>query len=398
MKIVFTFLLVILLVFSGYHLSFRNFRIPLFARKFYLTGLEFLFLGLLLGPNFLNILDKETCEGLAPLSALVLGWIGMLFGFQFELAKLKRFPLYFFPAAVLESGVTLVIVFAGVYLALPFIIAVPDDIRTVISLALAGAAACTAQTALSLLALRSSAGHQPMVKFLRYLSSIDGLIAMLVLLPVFVYFPRSRLMSGQTMSIGADTMTAVISGFGLILLFNLFLARRREQSELAMITIGMTVFISGFAMIMNFSPLIANFFIGACMVNVTGEKEKIFNTLVSIEKPVYLLLLVFLGSAWHFDGLWIIPAAAGYCGIRFLGKFVGGAAVSHLCAGIKTYPSNLGLGLIEQGGLALAIVYDFHQAFRSELTGIVVGIALLAIVCNDLLSPSMLERALKKDI
>jgi len=33
MKIIFAFLLVVFLAFSGYHLSFRKFRIPLFARR-----------------------------------------------------------------------------------------------------------------------------------------------------------------------------------------------------------------------------------------------------------------------------------------------------------------------------------------------------------------------------
>ena len=397
MKIILAFLLVIFLVFSGYHLSFQKFRIPLFARKFYLTGMEFLFLGLLLGPHFLNILDCETCHGLAPLSALVLGWIGMLFGFQFEIAKLRRFPLYFFSAAVLESAVTLVIVFVGGYLMLPVFFDLDDPVRVVIALALAGAAACTAQTALSLFSLRGTDSRQPTIKFLRYLSSIDGLVAMLVLLPVYIYFSGTGTLARKSVIFGADTVTAILSFVGLIVLFNLFLARRKEERELAMIAIGMTVFTSGFAMVINFSPLIANFFVGASMVNITREKEKLYNTFVSIEKPLYLLLLVFLGSAWHFAGFWILAAGAGYCGLRFAGKVIGGAAISSLCRGIEKYPVTIGLGLIEQGGLALAILYDFYQAFQSDVTATVVGIALLAVVANDLLSPAMLAAVLRRN-
>jgi len=50
MKIIFALLIIVFLAFSGYHLTFRGFKLPLFAREFYLTGTEFLFLGLLLGP------------------------------------------------------------------------------------------------------------------------------------------------------------------------------------------------------------------------------------------------------------------------------------------------------------------------------------------------------------
>ena len=92
MKVTFALLIIIFLAFSGYHLTFRHFRLPLFARIFYLTGTEFLVLGLLLGPQFLNLMDPETQKGLAPLTALLLGWIGLLFGFQFEIKKLRRVP------------------------------------------------------------------------------------------------------------------------------------------------------------------------------------------------------------------------------------------------------------------------------------------------------------------
>ena len=103
MKIFFALLLIIFLAFSGYHLTFRRIELPLFARKFYLTGTEYLFLGLLLGPQFFNLLDSQTLLGLEPLFALLLGWIGLIFGFQFEIVKLRRFPLEFLSAAIIES-------------------------------------------------------------------------------------------------------------------------------------------------------------------------------------------------------------------------------------------------------------------------------------------------------
>jgi hypothetical protein len=62
MKIIFALLIIILLAFSGYHISFKRLRLPLFAREFHLTGTEFLFLGLLMGPLFFNLLDAPTLQ------------------------------------------------------------------------------------------------------------------------------------------------------------------------------------------------------------------------------------------------------------------------------------------------------------------------------------------------
>ena len=103
MKIFFALLLIIFLAFSGYHLTFKRLKLPFFKYKIYLTGTEFLFLGLLLGPQFLNLLDTQTMGGLDPLSALLLGWIGLLFGFQFEFSRLRRFPEQFLIAGIFEG-------------------------------------------------------------------------------------------------------------------------------------------------------------------------------------------------------------------------------------------------------------------------------------------------------
>jgi len=398
MKIFFAFLLIIFLAFSGYHLSFRKFGIPLFARTFYLTGLEFLFLGLLLGPQFLNILDGETCNALAPITALLLGWIGMLFGFQFEILKLRRFPRINFIAGLLESLLTLAVVFGGVYIILPMIFEVSDYMRIVISMVLASAAACTAQTGLAMLSTMQIGKNQSIIKMLRYLSSIDGLVAMLALMPVFIFIPHRTGMSVSRFLFEYDLLIAFVSFVGILILFNLFLIYRREQSELALIIIGMVIFISGFSSVMNFSPLLSNFFVGVCLVNLTSEKEKIFNTLVSIEKPVYLLLLVFLGSTWYLSNFWGVVIAIGYCAFRFVGKIIGGFSISLMGSKMKVYPPGLGLGLIGQGGLPLAILYDFQQGFQSEVTTTVVGIALISVIYSDVISPVLAGLLLKKGV
>jgi hypothetical protein len=63
---------------------------------------------------------------------------------------------------------------------------------------------------------------------------------------------------------------------------------------------------------------------------------------------------------------------------------------------MKAYPSGLGLGLIGQGGLPLAILYDFQQGFQSEIADIVVGIALISISYCDIACPTLVGRLLKK--
>jgi hypothetical protein len=396
MKIFFALLLIIFLAFSGYHLTFRRIKLPLFARKFYLTGTEYLFLGLLLGPQFFNLLDSKTLLGLEPLSALLLGWIGLIFGFQFEIVKLRRFPFEFLSAAIIEGLFTFIVVFAGVYVTLPLFLELSDPMRIAGSLTLSAAAACTAQTGLVLIAPDYITRHTKTVNLLRYISSIDGLSALLIFSLAFLYSPAVFAKSSWIWKFTIGALLCLSFGIGLFL-YTLFFAQLREDSELILVVIGTLLLTSGTASILNFSPLLINFFIGFCLVNISKEKERIYNILIRIEKPVYLLLLIFMGGCLRVESAWLIVLAAVYWLYRFLGKFLGGFIITRLSPEMKAYPHHLGFGLLDQGGLPLAILFDFHRGIPSDITTSLISLVLVAIIYNDFLSPHLLIQLLKEE-
>ncbi|MFW5909073.1 MAG: hypothetical protein ACOCR8_05495 [Desulfosalsimonas sp.] len=392
MKVFFAFFLVSIAAFGGYHLSFRRISGSSRFVWLHLTGLEFLVIGLLLGPGFLNVLDAPTVRSLEPFSALALGWIGLLLGFQFEISQLRRFPPAFFLASLMESAVTVLFSFLFLYFMLPVFIPVSGNLHLVTSLALSAAAACTAQSVLALVFPGRPGGRvSRSLRLLRYIGSLDGLVPMLIL--VFIFFVRSRQVTAgilETVLLPGAVLAAVF------VIYVFFLTQRRDIDELALVIIGMTVLTSGAAAMAGFSSLLSNFFMGLCLVNITMEKEKIFHLLASIEKPVYLVLLIFLGAGWHLPDLWIALPAAAYWLVRIFGKIAGGmAAVSSLPA-LHGYPRILGLGLIEQGGLAVAILFEFQQRFSGQETSYAVGFALVAIVMAQLASPYFASLVLKR--
>jgi hypothetical protein len=396
MKLTFALLIIIFLAFSGYHLTFRHFRLPLFARIFYLTGTEFLVLGLLLGPQFLNLVDPETQKGLAPLSALLLGWIGLLFGFQFEIKKLRRFPLEFFLGAALEGLVTLALIFTGVYLTLMLCCDISDSFMPVVAITLAAAGGCTAQTGLAFLSPDRIAERQNTVKLLRFISSVDGLIPLLIFGLCFFYNPSTGSGGSWLGGLWAGILTSLGASFGLLLLFTLFISHRRFQKELILVVIGMTMLTSGLASSLKFSPLLTNFFVGFWLVNLSRDKERIYQILMTVEKPTYLLLLVFLGVCIRFDSMSLVLLALVYCLYRTLGKFLAGFLLTCLNPELQKHPGRLGFGLLAQGGLSLAILLDFQQAFPSRISTVVISFAILAVIYNEFLSYYFLERLFKK--
>ncbi len=354
------------------------------ARTFYLSGLEFILLGMLLGPVFFNVLDKDSIEGLEPLMALLLGWVGMLFGFQFEISMLRRFPVIQFLAAIGEGLVTFVLVFAGIYVTFGLFPEIPDNMKVIYSLALAAAAACTAQTGLALIATANHTVNRDSLSLICYISSIGGAGALIIYGCVFLFRPETsfsvpffhRLITEAGMSIGAC--------FSLLLLYLLFLTKWRRSEELNLIIIGMAVLSSGMASVLNLSPILLNFFMGFCLVNLSLEKERIFNLLISVEKPVYLMILIFLGAYLKLDYTLPLILALSYIFFRTLGKFSGWLLVLSLKPDSKKHSPKLCLALIDQGGLPLAILLDLLLGFRGDFTRIVVSVAVVGIIFNDI--------------
>lgn len=394
MKLFAALLIIVFLAFSGYHLSFRRIKLPLFARTFYITGIEYLFLGLLLGPHFLNLLDVQTLAGLEPFSALLLGWVGLLCGFQFELSGIRKFPRSFLFSSFIDIMGTFIVVFTGLYILLPrwFDISGPNLI--IIITGFAAAATSTAQTGLALLTSDIIKKRSHLVNYLRYLSSMNAMGALILLSAVFLFNPSpSRLpTSGFFLNITPATLlSVVVANMTLIVLYNLFLAKPKEKKELSLLLIGMVIITSGAASSLRFSPLLANFVMGAVLVNTRREKERIFGLLVLAEKPLYLLLLVFLGATWNVDNPYIIPLALGLMVLRFTGKISSGYLASRVHHATQIFPKRLGLGLLEQGGVPLAIYFDLSQSFPTPLMNHLVGIAITALVIGDMISPHLID-------
>lgn len=385
MKIFLALLIIITLVFGGYHLTFRQFRLPLIARTFYLSGLEFILLGMLLGPMFFNVLDENSIRGLEPLIALLLGWVGMLFGFQFEISMLRRFPVIQFLAAIGEGLVTLVLVFAGVYMTFGFFPEIPENMKVIYSIALASAAACTAQTGLALVASANHTVNKDSLNLICYISSIGGAGALIVYGFVFLFRPETSSSVSFLHRLGIEAGMTIAACFSLLLLYSLFLTKRRRSEELNLVIIGMAVLSSGMASMLNLSPLLLNFFMGFWLVNLSIEKERIFNLLISVEKPVYLIILIFLGAHFKLDSPWPLILGLSYIVFRTLGKFSGWFLVLVLKPDSKKHSPKLGLALLDQGGLPLAILLDLLLGFRGEFTRIVISVAIVGIVFNDII-------------
>ena len=89
MRLIITLVIIAAIALIGSLFTFNRKKIPLGTRHILLTGIEYIFIGFILGPEILNILDRQTINDLHPFLSFGLGWIGFLFGLQFDFNKIK---------------------------------------------------------------------------------------------------------------------------------------------------------------------------------------------------------------------------------------------------------------------------------------------------------------------
>ncbi|MFA5411301.1 MAG: cation:proton antiporter, partial [Candidatus Omnitrophota bacterium] len=189
---------------------------------------------------------------------------------------------------------------------------------------------------------------------------------------------------------------AFILGTILAIPLALFYRFIRTQTELLIFTLGFIFLNIGLAIWLHLSVLLACMFLGAILTNLNRYSFKFFDSLKSIDSPLFLLFFVLAGANLEMD---ILPKLGiiglVYLTCRVMGKMTGaslGAKISRAPASVRRY---LGWGLIPQAGVALGCALiaqnDFPVVGKMIFTTIVA-----TTVVYELIGPICTKYALHK--
>ena len=375
------------------------------TRFFFSTGVEFLLLGALLGPNAVALLEGlgvsgvspvlslERLQTFSPLMALAVGWVGLLVGAELNLGRLFGRN----DEAIGVSAITSALVFLGVLggvlgaLALwPPGAALALRERLLLGCTLGAIAATTTPVALSALQRRYNADG-PTTDVLKRALGLDELLAILGFGAIFCVFHGD---SAQAVRALTATEWFVLSiGLGGVLggLFHLLIRDEERDGARWFLFVGIVMFASGAAWWLSLSPLLVNLVLGLTMVNVSDRaSDAIVDVLHRTAQPMHILLLLFAGA------LWSAPSWAGVgLGVVFalvragLVMVAGGVAGAFSGAGVRR---DLGRAMLGQGPLAVAMALNFALAFpQAPLGAELYTAALVAVLLNELWSSRSLR-------
>jgi len=119
------------------------------------------------------------------------------------------------------------------------------------------------------------------------------------------------------------------------------------------------------------------------------------------EKPVYLIFLLLAGALLRVPNAWVFLFAGGYALLRGLAKTLAAAALVWAVPLGFDVPRRLGLGLIPQGGISIAmavsgvIMYSDLQVRGVAAESALFTIIVVGVVLSELTGPFLTVRLLR---
>jgi hypothetical protein len=361
------------------------------ARRFLIvSGVEYLVLGILLGPQVSGVLRAEMLDSFAPITTLALGWIGAIVGMQFYLQDLVRIQAQQYRIAFLESITTLGVVMGLEMVAIAWLFRIPCWQAAVPAFALGAIAATSAPSGIQVVARRLSR-RGPIVRQLEITTAVDALVAVVAIGLLMCFQNPTGQASGRPLT--STEWVAVTLGIGIIggALFHLFLGEERHIDRIFISLAGAIILTTGAASYLDVSPLLPAMIVGIMLVNTSASRVEIQRTLASAERPFYFVLLIVAGASWR-PGLVtsFIPVAL-FLIARAAGKIGGARLSARVNDALPVLGLHWGRALLGHGGLALALALDYLQHERLQYPNIVFTAAITSVLLTDLSSARLVQ-------
>ena len=322
------------------------------VKKFNLPNVTgYLVAGLIIGPYVLNFLPELAVEQMSIITNVALGFIAFSIGGSFKISNLKALGakilvITFFEACTASLFVTLAVAVFGF------------DIPMALAL---GAIAAATAPATTLLVAKQYNANGPVTRMLLPVVAMDDAIC-IVLFSVMTSI-ASVIATGAELSvfemildpvreIGLSLVVGAVVGFAVALCSKFFKSRANRIS-----VIICSIFLCvALADKFELSSLLVCMMNSAIMVNFSKEADKMLDVCDRWTPPLFLLFFVISGAELNLSVLKQIGVIGViYLVARTLGKYLGATAGSAIVKAEKNIIKYLGLTLIPQAGVAIAM-------------------------------------------
>ncbi len=351
----------------------------------------YLIAGLLVGPYCLNWLGTGSFSGLSVITEVALGFIAFSIGGEFKIPHMKQIGTRAIVVTFSQSLTAMILVGAGLFLA---------RFPMPVVLSLSAIAAATAPAA-TLLVVRQYKAQGPVTSTLLPVVAMDDAVC-LIAYAVCSAVART-LSSGGDLSMRSMFLNPLLEIFlsltlgfaigGILALCIRFFKSRANRLCLVLTAVFLGAALSS---LWNLSSLLVCMMIGAAMVNLSKEANKVLEGTDRWTPPLYELFFVISGAELELS---VLPSV-GLLGILYIllrsaGKYFGawaGARWTRMDPNVRKY---LGITLLPQAGVAIGLA----QLSMSDLPAygnMIRAVILCATLVYELIGPVLTKIALTK--
>lgn len=384
--------LLVLIAFLGSYIFKRLQITALWLKGVAYSGVLYVALGYLIGPDAAELVTKSVSGELNILFALVLGWAGFLIGIQTNVKGLKRFPRRYYLSGTLNFISVLVLLFVLIWALVQYLNISSVTLVDISLLSVVGA--ISSPVVLGIL-IRDYRLDGRLSYRLQFGAAFNNLLGVVVLEGVFLVSALFSVgISPERESVLRFVFPVLIVPLS-VFIYSMIYEVMKTRQEKFLLFLSLLFLLVGMAYYFKQSILFISFLFGAGLANIKISSVKLYQTIQELEKPLYVLLLVFAGMNLRlYENLFVYGLLAGFFLIRIVVKVFSHGVLLGLLEKEDKFPLSIGLGGVGMGGLTLAVVLDYLLLGHAQTAQLFLFVVIVSLVVNDIIALQYLSKNL----
>ncbi|WP_162532224.1 cation:proton antiporter [Candidatus Scalindua japonica] len=355
---------------------------------------SYILLGILLGPFALNVTGEGLIASSELFSNIVLGFIAFHIGKNFSIENFKRIGKVVLFVSIAVTVATLICVTLGIY----YVAHQPFHISL-----LFGAISTATAPATTMMVIRQYRARGLFTDVLLGTVAIDdawGIIIFSVSLAIaqvlqIGQFSEWIIMAVTVKAAGKIFLSVILGSIIAIIASKISIYLKRREDVLTFI-LGAILINTGVALYFHLSPLLSNMFFGTVLVNIGKTPFRFFDTVNSVDWPLYVMFYVLAGANLNIgllSSLGLIGSV--YIISRIVGRIAGaytGAIIAGTEQSIRKY---MGLALMAQAGVAIGLAI-MARTNLPKTGGTILNTIIATTVIYEILGPIATRYSLSK--
>ena len=360
------------------------------------SGVEFVMLGVLLGPHVLGALNSQAVHAFDPIALMALGWIGLGYGVEWGMNGERRPSLFRILMGCFLTCLVASAVGASVYFAARGLRWLEGEPLELASIAAALVSAETTRHAVRWVSERHNVSG-PLSTWLGDVAAADDAPVIIGLTALFARHTGVIEIAGSQVPVWGSTLGTLAIGAILGLVCAYLTYRDRSVVTAWSSLIGCACLATGFTTSLGLSAMGATFTMGLTMSIASPIGADIRKAVMRTEGSLLLPALLLGGARLRFPGsrteMLLIGAALA---TRVLASYLVGASCALSRSAFRKSTPWLGLAMTSSGTLTMMVGLAFSLRLSEEVGAFVLTCATLGTLLGELLGPMAMLRALDR--